>query len=476
MIKISFSNKKQTDYLKLFCDPIELQVLREVLSTPNPAYSLSKSKFTQSRLYAITPSGKIETGLLQLLIKVITDNLMTYEIDDNVKEFFKKNLIKEELINVPNKTYQYRDYQKDAIISALENKKGIVIIGTGGGKTLLTAGLILNFRKFYNIPNAKILITVPTLQLIEQTYSDLKEYGLENITKWSGNNELDRNCSIIVAGTSFLNSKKTDLSILHKIDLFIGDECHVFSNNAKINNIFKFLKTPYRFGLTGFLPKDEKLNYWNILGKFGSIIYEKKTNELKKDQHVSEFEICLLEIDHGRKVFSFTNNDPKSKYQNELTFLMNDTRRNEFIYKLVTKFNRNSIIMVNRISHGENIVKIFEKYGKKIEFIRGATPIEDRERIRASMEYNDDIIFVAMSKIFSTGINIRNLHGIFFASAEKAKIRTIQTIGRAIRKFPTKVKAWIFDICDNTYYGKIHKESRKNLYNQEKYKYTEKFI
>jgi superfamily II DNA or RNA helicase len=135
--------------------------------------------------------------------------------------------------------------------------------------------------------------------------------------------------------------------------------------------------------------------------------------------------------------------------------------------------------MVDRISHGEIIEKILTKTcdnKRPIYFIRGSTDIEDREKIRSFMNDRNDVIVIAISKIFSTGINIPNLHNIIFASAGKAKIKIMQSIGRALRLHVTKSMANIFDIADNTKYGMLHLAERKKLYNLENYDYTEKEI
>jgi hypothetical protein len=158
---------------------------------------------------------------------------------------------------------------------------------------------------------------------------------------------------------------------------------------------------------------------------------------------------------------------------------MNDSRRNEIISKLASKLSNNSIIMVDRIDHGTNIEMYLKKIcpiDKPVFFIQGSTEIEDREKIRQLMNTRNDVIAIAVSKIFSTGINIPNLHNIIFASAGKAKIKIMQSIGRALRLHPTKSMANIFDISDNTKYGKLHLSERIKLYNQEQYTYEEKTI
>ena len=50
---------------------------------------------------------------------------------------------------------------------------------------------------------------------------------------------------------------------------------------------------------------------------------------------------------------------------------------------------------------------------------------------------------------FSTGINIRNLHNIIFASPSKSQIRVLQSIGRGLRKSDNNKPTKLFDIIDN---------------------------
>ena len=237
------------------------------------------------------------------------------------------------------------------------------------------------------------------------------------------------------------------------------------------------MKTSYRFGLTGTLP-ESKIDEWNIIGKIGPVIYEKKTDSLVKDDFVAPFNICILNIDHKGIKFSFRPDEPTSKYNNEIDYLMTNQNRNGIIAKLALKISKNTIIMVDRIIHGESILKTLKATGdtRPIVFIQGSTDIDDRELIRDMMDKQSNVIVIAISKIFSTGLNIPNLHCIIFANAGKAKTKIIQSIGRSIRKHPTKKEALIFDVSDNTYYGFEHKEKRKKLYDREKYPWVEKYI
>ena len=105
-----------------------------------------------------------------------------------------------------------------------------------------------------------------------------------------------------------------------------------------------------------------------------------------------------------------------------------------------------------------------------------AVEVEERDRVKRLMEENNNIICVAISKIFSTGINIRNLHYIVFAHGGKAKIKIVQSIGRGLRLHNSKEEVIIFDIADNLRYGIEHMKRRMQLYTREGFSYGVKKI
>ena len=92
------------------------------------------------------------------------------------------------------------------------------------------------------------------------------------------------------------------------------------------------------------------------------------------------------------------------------------------------------------------------------------------------MEMDDNVVVIAISKIFSTGINIKNLHYIIFGSGGKAKIKTIQSIGRGLRLHKSKSKLLIIDIGDDLQYGRAHLTKRIAHYEKENIEYGSQTI
>jgi len=131
------------------------------------------------------------------------------------------------------------------------------------------------------------------------------------------------------------------------------------------------------------------------------------------------------------------------------------------------------LVLVDLIDHGQAIYDaIVKDTTKEVYFIRGEVEVEERKRVQELMEKQSNICVVAISKIFSTGINIKNLHYLIFAGGGKAKVKIVQSIGRGLRLHEDKKELIIFDIADNLKYGMLHYQKRKQLYTQEKIPYS----
>jgi superfamily II DNA or RNA helicase len=473
MVEFSLVNKDKQ--CLLICDKDILSLIRENFSISNPSYRRGCSHFTPARLYCITPQGKFDIGLLGEILQFLNFNHYCFSLSDQIKNLYAPGFENPGVLSFEKKPY--RDYQEKSIFTSLKQGRGVTVIPTAGGKTLIMAGLIKSLTK--NLLNTKTLVLVPSIQLVEQTANDFLEYGLENVSKWSGDNVYDPHSDIVVVGTQILMSDKTDLSVLSNYNLLLMDEVHSLKRGNKINEVLKFINTPFKFGFTGTMPPS-KIDQWNIIGKIGPVTYEQKTHTLKEQSYVSRFKIIILRVKHlNLPSLDIDLSQPALAYQQEIEFLQNNQRRNEIITNLAIKLSENTLIMVDRIEHGviiEDILRKNSQSDRPIYFIQGNTEMEDRERIRSLMDSRRDVIVVAISKIFSTGINIPNLHNIIFASAGKAKIKIMQSIGRVLRLHHTKTEATIFDIADNTKYGKKHVEERIKLYKLEKYEYAEKEI
>ena len=176
----------------------------------------------------------------------------------------------------------------------------------------------------------------------------------------------------------------------------------------------------------------------------------------------------------------------KKTYQEEIDWLVTNPERNEIIKNLTIAQEGNTLVLFQFVEkHGKVLYPLIEKAvdkDRKVFFVYGGTDTEVREEIRAITEGQNDAIIIASYGTFSTGINIRNLHNIVFASPSKSRIRNLQSIGRGLRRGNKKVVCNLFDIGDDLSW-KSHKNytlnhliERIKLYNEEGFDYRLKKI
>ena len=459
-----FPNKKQVRMVGDNFDDI-----REHFSVKNENAFFMKRfgrGFAPSRIYAITPTGLFEPGMFYDVMRFVYNTYpgTQFNIDDAVKKVCKpqiNNATVYEKLNI-----ELRDYQKDIVKEAIEVGRGIIKLGTGGGKTLTIASLLSSFYTSKN-QKMKCLLIVPDLGLVKQTFDDFIQYGVPfKITKWTGSIDPDLTSNVIIANMGVIQSRFGDEKWIEDVDMLVVDECHKLKKGNKICKVINKIKTFHKFGLTGTLP-DSKIDEWNIVGKLGNVFYEKNSFELRAESYLTNAEIKVIQIKYASKP---THNPLQNDFRNELDFIYNSKFRNNIIKAVSEKCNNNVLILVNHIAHGDALFKHLETTltNRKVYFIRGEVEVDERAKVIREMENNNNVVCVAISAIFSTGVNIKNLHMIVFAAGGKSFIRTIQSIGRGLRLNPNKEKLTIIDLADQLEYSKSHAERRQEIYTQEK--------
>jgi superfamily II DNA or RNA helicase len=471
--KIVIDYNKKSGIIK--CSNNILTLVRMKFSIINPSY---QARRFEPKKHVITPAGAFSIGLWDDINRFLLTLNVPLEITltNEFKKHYKPVLNISEIEKIPN--YDYYDYQEYSISQFLKNGRGITILSTGAGKTLVMGGLCKTLIK--NDPNTRILIIVPNISLLNQTYNDfVYDYDIECVEKWGDGNIPTWTKNILIANTQILLSDiKFTLSKLQNINALIVDEVHTLGEKKnKINKIIHNINTDNKFGLTGTLP-DNLLAAWNTIGRIGPILYEKNSYEIRQQGNISEVEIKIVLCIHSNKPsFPINPNDPLAFYDEEYKFIIDCNKRNVLIKKLCEKNDENILIVVDKIKYGEKLFDIISKCeNKKVYFIQGSTDTDERDEVKKLMEKENNIVCIAMSKIFSTGISINNLHICMFAYIGKSNVKVIQTIGRSLRKHPTKDKAIIYDIADNLKYSKDHLKKRIKMYKDQKIDYVIKNI
>ena len=424
-------------------------------------------------------TGKKYTGLYHNIKNWCNENnvqvvdgtkIKDTNVDDNKIEQFIKAL------KIPN--IEVRDYQKEAFVHAVKKNRCLLLSPTASGKSLIIYLIVIfNLLRLKESKQNKILIVVPTTSLVEQLFKDFKDYGYNserNVHKiYQGHDKETSKRVIITTWQSIYNMPKKWFS---DIGTVIGDEAHLFKAVSLTKIMTKLTKCKYRVGLTGTLD-GTKTHKLVLEGLFGNVNKVVSTTELQEKGKLAALKIFCLVLQHGKTERDFLKD---KTYQEEMDYLVSNTKRNKYIRNLVTGLQGNTLCLFQYVEkHGQTLKEMIEEKAddKKIFYVHGGIEAEEREKIRFITEKSDNAIIVASFGTFSTGINIRNLHNIVFASPSKSRIRNLQSIGRGLRLKDDNSEATLYDIADDISYKEkenytlAHFRERINIYNEEDFDY-----
>lgn len=471
----SITVKKYNEtYNKIVCESGIAQELSEYFTFYVPGYKFMpayRNKMWDGKIRLFnTANCLLYAGLNQYVENFCKEReyLLDYDGEFYDEEFSLKEA--KEFVAKIKPTMEPRDYQLEAFVYAVRKRRALMLSPTASGKSFI----IYLLARYYN---ARTLIIVPTTSLVSQLASDFADYGFDSASNvhriYSGQDkQTDKPFTI----STWQSIYKMPKSYFEQFDLVIGDEAHLFKAKSLMSIMEKLHKCKYRFGFTGTL--DGTQTHRLVLeGLFGVVKKVTTTAELIEQKHLAEFtikSIILTYDDETRKLIS------KATYQDEIDYIVRNSKRNKFIKNLVLSLEGNTLLLFQFVEkHGKELYDIIQKEAgdRKVFFVHGGVEGDEREDIRKIVESETNAVIVASFGTFSTGVNIRNLHNIIFASPSKSRIRNLQSIGRGLRKSDTKNAATLFDIADDLSWKSkknhtlLHFIERMKIYNEEKFNY-----
>jgi superfamily II DNA or RNA helicase len=480
-------SKKDEVYAKITCERHIAQELSEFFTFFVPGHQFvpafrNRVWDGKIRLYNLQTS-MLYRGLLPYIEQFCESREYKFEyedgldIQDECSVYHAKKFIGELNIHARGEPIEVREHQIEAYIHAMQKRRSLLLSPTASGKSLI---IYLIFQQLYKYQNLKGLVIVPTTSLVEQLYSDFADYNNENMEPYLHRiyqgKEKDTDKPLTIS--TWQSLYKLPKEYFEQFDYIIGDEAHLFKAQSLTTILTSCVNAKYRIGLTGTLDgtKTHKLVLEGLFGPVKKVI---TTRELIDKQQVSDFEIKCLILKHDDDVCLRMKD---STYQEEIQYLISNENRNKFIKNLAVSLGNNTLILYQMVDkHGQilyDMIRNTKNIGdRKVFFIHGGTDVSDREEVRRIMEIENDAIVVASFGTFSTGINIRNLHNIIFASPSKSRVRNLQSIGRGLRQSEGKERATLYDIADDLRYKKHmnftlkHFVERVKIYNEEQFVY-----
>ena len=443
-----------------------------------PAYK-NKMWDGKIRLYNIV-TGEIYMGLLPYIEEYLENNGEKYELEDGLRSertvarSVVQGFVRGLRPTLNGRRIKIRDYQIDAIAHAIATNRSLLISPTASGKSLIIYCLV----RYYQMMELKTLILVPTTSLVEQMYKDFEDYGWSSGTYcqkiYQGHNKKVEKDVVISTWQSIY---KMPRPYFRQFGVVFGDEAHLFKAKSLTGILTKLDTCKYRFGLTGTL--DGTQTHRLVLeGLFGKAKYVVTTKELIDNKTLSSLKINCIVLkypDEDRQIVK------EFDYGAELEYIVTKAERNTFLCNLMGHCNGNTLCLFQFVEkHGEPLYKsIKDKYkDRKVFFVYGGVNTDTREQIREIVENETDAIIVASYGTFSTGINIRNINNIVFASPSKSKIRVLQSLGRGLRLGDKSKSLRVFDLADDITsessrinFTLRHFRERINIYNEQGFDY-----
>lgn len=384
-----------------------------------------------------------------------------------------------------------RDYQIDSAYNILKYKKSLSELATSAGKTLICF-MVLAYLLDNKIIN-KVLMIVPTIQLVLQSSGDFATYNTEKlplIIQQAYAGFKDNPESNITVGT-YQTLVKQPEEWYKQFDCVIVDECHK-SRAISVKNILEHCwHCEYRFGVSGTMPKSTSADYLTLQTYLGPLVTEVKAKKLQDEGFISNCDIIQLRLDYisETKKEEFSNaykllmreKKGTDAFNLEKSFIIENEKRFKFINDLISKTTKNTLVLFHRIVYGKKMFK-YLKYNlrdKRVYYIDGEVDKNIRAEITDRMDKYDDVILVASFATLSTGVSVNHIYNVIFTESFKSPFVIIQAVGRGLRlkdkSDKSKNHATIIDLVDDFRYEKYvnylykHGLERIRMYKEQQY-------
>lgn len=429
-------------------NPGLLKALVNLFAFPVPGHEYVqafKRRHWDGKKYFINKAGNFRTGLLDRVLSELKRIGCTPEI---VQDFTYNAETQDPTI----KDFDFYDYQKKVIQTALEKRRCLINSPTGSGKTLIMAGLIKALGP------RKILILFDEKGILNQTYKFLtKNCKFKSVGANSGDG--------LVKGQIMLSTYQSLDKIFddyHDCEVLMVDEVHKFCKGevttAAINS---FPEAAFRYGFTATLP-DKPVFLYELEGAFGSIQTTRTTQELIDDQKLSKPIIQVLNYSPSG---DFSNLSYQEMYEQHI---VNSVERNSMIAQIVSLAKAKSsdgriIILVKNLEHLNNLKRLIPDAFT----IEGLNDTGERyDAINKFLKCKTTSVLIGTS-VLQTGINIQEITHVINARGLKDKIPTIQGLGRGLRRAEGKNVVYYYDFMDNVPYLNTHARARIKHYKTE---------
>ena len=233
------------------------------------------------------------------------------------------------------------------------------------------------------------------------------------------------------------------------------DECQKVNANSYYTISHYLKNTQYRLGVSATARRQDG-NDMTITAVTGDIIFSLTGQSLIDDGYLVKPNIYFIngvndiiqKNSYERLALKgLMNETPKYSPFYE-SCIQNNNERNNCIVTLtnnLVKQQKQVLILVKLIEHG----KILQKLITDSFYLHGCTNDKDRKNIIKNFKDGSLRVLISTISIFAEGVDVPKLDAVINASANKGDIKTIQILGRILRKSEGKDNACYYDFFDS---------------------------
>ncbi|RKY33160.1 MAG: hypothetical protein DRP74_00475 [Candidatus Omnitrophota bacterium] len=389
------------------------------------------------------------TGLLERATKFFEIQKLAYQIQD-----FRYRLPQEDWHYLNLKDIQLRDYQKEAIWTALNKGNGIIAQATNAGKTEVGCGIIQ-------------VLGLPTIwlthrkELMYQTAERIEDrLGIKVGKVGDGIEDIKR---ITVAMVQSLYNRKDLKNFLLPFKVLIIDECHHLGSSVKtFYRVAMKCKASYRFGLSATPLQKNDVKDWRLLAMTGEIVHSVTNQDLIEKGYSAEPKIIIIPV---REPVDIENLNYEDAYR---IGICENKYRNDLILERCKEVDKPSLIIVKLLEHGRILENLFLNSGFNCEFISGQENSDFRNKVIEEFK-KGKIKCLISTVILDEGIDVPNIQHLVIAAGGKSYVKNVQRVGRGLRKKQNSENIlYVTDFYDDTnVYLRRHSNKRIKDYKNE---------
>lgn len=438
-----------TSHLELMVTgtPAALMTLRAKLTLHNESV---KQQIT--RLKKTKPRSMKHLEAIQAQLKELTplQKVVCYaDTDEGVSippgcYFMVEHLENPEVIANPQMDIKWigdeRYYQTTAVEELLKWKRSCVQVTTGGGKSRI----IQTMCRTLTAINKRVLVVVPSIELLKQTFNPLLADGTFTVTKFGGGETPRLGCQVVVS------TLQSATGIVDQFDAIITDELQhnscatvqaMFSSAVNAEYVYGMSASPWRAdGMTQLI--------WNFAGP---IVFKYTGGRAIKEGYLSP-------LVYTQRAIPMT--DTTTKYMQPIKRYIKLHSDDKYI-SYVEKFVRAALDKHRRVLVLFRSTQCCKKLGKRL----GVNSADGafRQPFYAFKKGESDLCIANIS-LLGEGIDVPSISAIIYCAGSTSEISVVQAFGRGTRKTEGKKDCVIVDVFPDLPDWKYKAKQRERYY------------